>query len=184
MLHLCQRDRDAGIMQRHQTRCQIGAVRRQARQRLFQRALAVGGGLFAAGVAFSYYVLLPIALAGTIAFSNWLGFAADEWRAEDFISFICLMLLVVGVSFELPIPILVLVKLGIIDYQTLGRFRSYWIVIELVICAMLTPSADPFTMLLMALPLHALYEVSYFIARYWAWNDARKEKAAEADEAA
>jgi sec-independent protein translocase protein TatC len=150
----------------------------KAKEKQFvQRALAVGGGLFASGVAFCYFILLPIALAGTIAFSNWLGFAADEWRAEDFISFICLMLLVVGVSFELPIPILVLVKLGIIDYRTLGKFRSYWIVIELVICAMLTPSADPFTMILMALPLHALYEISYLIARYWAWKDARKPAA-------
>lgn len=150
---------------------------KQKERRFVKRALAVGGGLFASGVAFSYFILLPIALAGTIAFSNWLGFTADEWRAEDFISFVCLLLLVVGISFELPIPILVLVKLGIIDYKTLGKFRSYWIVIELVICAMLTPSADPFTMILMALPLHALYEISYLIARYWAWKDARQPAA-------
>jgi sec-independent protein translocase protein TatC len=143
-----------------------------------KQALVIGGGLFVLGVLFCYFVLLPIALAGAIEFSKWLGFVADEWRAEDFISFICIMLLVVGVSFELPIPILLLVKLGILDYRTLGKFRPYWVVAELVICAMLTPSADPFTMVLMALPLHALYEISFLIAWYWAWRDRRREASA------
>jgi sec-independent protein translocase protein TatC len=143
-----------------------------------KQALLIGGGLFALGVVFCYFVLLPIALAGAIEFSKWLGFVSDEWRAEEFISFICIMLLVVGVSFELPIPILVLVKLGILDYRTLGKFRPYWVVAELVICAMLTPSADPFTMILMALPLHALYEISFLIAWYWAWRDRRREPSA------
>ena len=48
-------------------------------------------------------------------------------------------------------------------------------VLELVICAFLTPSADPFTMFLMALPLHVLYEVSILISWYWDWKDRRQE---------
>jgi sec-independent protein translocase protein TatC len=87
-------------------------------------------------------------------------------------------MLVMGVSFELPIVILALVKVGLLDYEKLNSFRSYWVVLELVICAFLTPSGDPFTMFLMALPLHLLYEISIVISWYWAWK-AKKRLAAE-----
>jgi sec-independent protein translocase protein TatC len=118
--------------------------------------------------------MLQVALMATVEFSGWLGFGADEWRAEDYISFVCIFMLVMGVSFELPIVLLALVKIGLLSYETLSRYRPYWVVIELVVCAFLTPSGDPFTMFLMALPLHVLFEISLLIARYWRWRDARR----------
>jgi len=138
------------------------------------RSLGFGVLLFVAGMAFCYYAMLQVALMATVEFSNWLGFGADEWRAEDYISFVCIFMLVMGVSFELPIVLLALVKIGILSYETLSRYRPYWVVVELVVCAFLTPSGDPFTMFLMALPLHVLFEISILIARYWRWRDARR----------
>jgi sec-independent protein translocase protein TatC len=140
------------------------------------RALGFGVVLFVVGMAFCYFILMQVALAATVEFSQWLGFAADEWRAEDYISFVSISMLVMGVSFELPIVLLALVKVGILSYRILSKYRPYWVVIELVICAFLTPSGDPFTMVLMALPLHLLYEVSLLIAWYWHWRDARRAR--------
>ena len=139
------------------------------------RSLGFGVLLFLLGMAFCYYVMLQVALVATVEFSNWLGFAADEWRAEDYISFVCIFMLVMGVSFELPIILLALVKIEVLSYETLTKYRPYWVVAELVVCAFLTPSGDPFTMFLMALPLHLLFEVSILIARYWRWRDARRQ---------
>lgn len=138
------------------------------------RALGFGVVLFVLGMAFCYLILMQVALAATVEFSTWLGFSADEWRAEDYISFVAISMLVMGVSFELPIVLLALVKIGILSYRTLSKYRPYWVVAELVICAFLTPSGDPFTMCLMAVPLHVLYEISLLIAWYWHWRDARR----------
>lgn len=138
------------------------------------RAMGFGALLFVLGMAFCYFAMLQVALGATVEFSKWLGFGADEWRAEDYISFVCIFMLVMGVSFELPILILALVKIGLLDFHKLNAFRAYWVVLELVICAFLTPSGDPFTMFLMALPLHLLYEISLLISWYWDWRDRRK----------
>jgi len=78
----------------------------------------------------------------------------------------------------LPIVLLALVKVGLLDYEKLRTFRPYWVVAELVICAFLTPSGDPFTMILMAIPVHLLYEVSTLIAWYWARRERRLEQRA------
>ena len=87
-----------------------------------------------------------------------------------------------GLAFEMPVVLLTLVKVGILDYQQLSRFRSYAVVLNLTISAFVTPSGDPVTMLILAIPLHLLYEISVFIARIWAKRDARElaeEPAAE-----
>lgn len=138
------------------------------------RSLGFGVLLFVLGMAFCYFLMLQVALVATVEFSQWLGFGADEWRAEDYISFVCVFMLVMGISFELPIVLLALVKIGLLSYETLSKHRPYWVVVELVVCAFLTPSGDPFTMFLMALPLHFLFEISILIARYWRWRDSRR----------
>ncbi|MCS7090019.1 MAG: twin-arginine translocase subunit TatC [Verrucomicrobiota bacterium] len=143
-------------------------------KRFVLRALAIGGCLFLLGMAFCYFVMLEVALSATVQFSSWLGFRADEWRAEDYITFVSLFMLVMGLSFELPIVLLALVKVGVLDYQKLRAFRPYWVVTELVLCAFLTPSGDPFTMLLMAIPVHFLYEISTVIAWFWARREQRR----------
>lgn len=147
------------------------------------RSIGIGAGLFLLGMAVCYFIMLKVAFVATVQFSNWLGFAADEWRAEDYISFVCIFMLVMGVSFELPIVILALVKIGLLDAAKLNSFRPYWIVIELVACAFLTPTGDPFTLFLMAIPLQLLYELSAGVAWYWAWRD-RRRLAAQASGAA
>jgi sec-independent protein translocase protein TatC len=67
----------------------------------------------------------------------------------------------------------------LLNSQKLNSFRAYWVVLELVICAFLTPSGDPFTMFLMALPLHLLYEISTAISWYWSRNEKKRLAAQE-----
>ncbi len=140
---------------------------------LVLQVAGIGTFLFLLGVAFCYFVLLQVALMASVQFSQWMGFGADEWRAEDYLSFVCKFLLVLGVSFELPVVILILVRIGLLDYQKLSAFRSYWVVLNLVICAVVSPSGDPLTMFIMAAPLHLLYELSVLVAYFWHKRDLK-----------
>src|SRR5664280_347756 len=138
------------------------------------RGLAFGGGLFLLGVAFCYFALMPLALAAAQMYSHWLGFGAFQWRAEDYISFVCRFLLGMGLGFELPVVILTLVKIGILDYRTLSRARRYMIVINLILGAVLT-TPEVLTQIIMFVPLQLLYEITVWIAWYW---DRRERKRA------
>ena len=102
------------------------------------RGLAIGVGLFLAGVAFCYFALMPVALSAAQMYSQWLGFGAFQWRAEDYISFVCKFMLGMGLGFELPVVILTLVKIGVLNYRTLSKARRYMIVINLFLGAVLT----------------------------------------------
>lgn len=151
----------------------LPALRVREKQVLY-KAVAFGSVLFFLGVAFCYFILAGVAIVATVEFSQWLGFGADEWRAEEYISFMCRFMIGMGLGFELPVVILTAVKIGLLDYRALIRFRSYAIIGNLVLAAVATPSGDPFTMLLMAIPLQFLYEASVVIAWYW---DRRDRKA-------
>lgn len=149
-------------------------------KQILYRAVGFGTILFLMGVAFCYFIMMAVALGATVQFSQWLGFGSDEWRAEDYISFVCKFMLGMGLGFELPVVILTLVKIGLLNYEQLKKFRAYAIVGNLVIAAFATPSADPVTMFLMALPLQVLYEISTAVAGFWERRDRKREEAARA----
>ena len=139
------------------------------------RGLLVGVGLFLAGVAFCYFLLMPVALAAAQMYSNWLGLGALQWRAEDYIGFVCKFMLGMGLGFELPVVILTLVKVGVIDYALLSKARRYMIVINLILGAVLT-TPEPITQLVMFVPLQGLYELTVWIAWYWDQQDRAKAR--------
>jgi sec-independent protein translocase protein TatC len=141
------------------------------------RGLGVGGALFATGVCFCYFALLPVALAASVQYSQWLGFSANQWRAEDYIGFVCKFMLGMGLGFELPVVILTLVKIGVLNYAVLSKARRYMIVINLILGALLT-TPEVVTQVLMAVPLQLLYEISVWITWYW---ERRDRKRAEQD---
>jgi sec-independent protein translocase protein TatC len=140
------------------------------------RGLGFGLLLFASGVCFCYFVLLPVALAASVLYSNWLGFEANEWRAEEYISFVCKFMLGMGIGFQMPVVLLTLVKIGILSYSSLSKMRRYMIVINLVLGALLT-TPEVVTQVLMAFPLQLLYEISVWIAWYWERRDRKREEA-------
>jgi len=140
------------------------------------RGLAFGGGLFIIGVCFCYFLLLPVALSASVQFSEWLGFGSTFWRADGYISFVCKFMLGMGLGFELPVVILVLVKMGVLNYSMLSKGRRYMIVISFVLGAVLT-TPEVVTQVLMALPLLLLYEITIWVAWYWERQDKKREMA-------
>jgi sec-independent protein translocase protein TatC len=141
------------------------------------RGLAFGFGLFLIGVCFCYFVLMPVALAASQAYSSWLGFTSTVWKADEYIGFVSKFMLGMGLGFEMPVVILVLVKLGILNYNILKKARPYMIVINFVLGAVLT-TPEVVTQVLMALPLQLLFEISVWVAWYWERQERKKEEAA------
>jgi sec-independent protein translocase protein TatC len=124
--------------------------------------VAIAGPLFAAGVALGYYVL-PKGLQVLISFTP-----ADMQNLNDFndfFSFMVRMLLVFGISLEIPFFVVLLNLAGVVSGKTLGRYRPWIILGTFVFAAVATPSTDPISMLLLAFPMLALFLVSEIIAR-------------------
>ncbi|HXU76642.1 MAG TPA: twin-arginine translocase subunit TatC, partial [Methylomirabilota bacterium] len=149
---------------------------RMREKKYVYRGLFFGVGLFLTGVCCCYFLLLPIALAASAQYAQWLGLGVNQWRAEDYISFVCKFMLGMGLGFELPVVVLTLVKIGLLNYRMLAKARRYVIVISFVLGAVLT-TPEVITQILMALPLLVLYEISVWITWYWERRDAKRAAA-------
>jgi len=125
---------------------------------------------------------MPVALAASVQYAEWLGFSANQWRAEDYVAFVCKFMVGMGVGFELPVVVLTLVKIGLLNYRLLAAGRRYVIVISAVLGAILT-TPEVITQILMAFPLYALYEICVWIAWYWERQDKKREAAENAGDA-
>ncbi len=142
-------------------------------KRYVYRGLGFGVGLFLFGVVFCYFALMPVALAASQKYSQWLGFSAYQWKADEYISFVSKFMLGMGLGFEMPVVILTLVKIGILNYTILSKGRRYMIVVNLVLGALLT-TPEVITQLIMFLPLQLLYEISIWIAWYWERQERKR----------
>ena len=132
--------------------------------------------LFITGVLFGYFVALPPAFEFFVSFNN--KYLQAMLSFKDYLSLFVTFLLGFGVSFELPIFIFFLTKLGIVNAKMLSKQRRYAILLIFVVAAVLTPSPDALSQILMAIPLMFLYEVSIFVSKF-----AEKKKVnAEANE--
>jgi sec-independent protein translocase protein TatC len=143
-------------------------------------ALAVGFGLFLSGVFFAYWWILPSVLEFFYTYGESMG-VANDWRIGYYLSFATQFTMIFGLCFELPVIVWVLVKVGLLNYELMSRTRSYAILAIVIISAIVTPTPDAFTLMLLALPMIVLYELSIWMA----WFDARKaKKQEEAEETA
>jgi sec-independent protein translocase protein TatC len=120
--------------------------------------------LFIAGVVFCYFVVLGPALHFLLNFNS------DEFntqvRAKDYYSFVSLIMLSMGLGFQIPVGILAACKIGLTSAEKLRRNRRYAIVV-IVILASLLPTLDPVTLMLESLPFYLLYELSIVLASRW-----------------
>ena len=139
------------------------------------RGLGFGISLFFVGVTFCYFYLMPVALAASQRYSQMLGFSAYQWKADEYISFVCKFMLGMGLGFEMPVVILTLVKIGVLNYSILSKGRKYMIVINLFLGAVLT-TPEVVTQIIMFFPLQALYEISIWVAWYWERREKRMKK--------
>jgi sec-independent protein translocase protein TatC len=153
---------------------------RMREKKYVYRGLAFGAGLFTLGVCFCYFVLMPLALRASVQYAEWLGFTANQWRAEDYVAFVCKFMLGMGVGFELPVVVLTLVKIGVLGYRSLAAGRPYVIVVSALLGAILT-TPEVITQILMAVPLYILYEMCVWVAWYWERQEKKREAAAAGD---
>lgn len=121
--------------------------------------------LLCLGSAFSYLVLIPSALNVSIYFNELMGVSL-MWAADKYMSLLLWMVLGVGLLFEFPLVIAILVYVGILTQAQLREFRRFAIIIIFVLSAFITPTQDPLTLMIMALPLMLLYEGSIIIGGF------------------
>jgi sec-independent protein translocase protein TatC len=118
---------------------------------------------FLAGIAFAYFVMLPMAMKFAAQFGT--EEIKNEFAIDEYMSIIISIMLSAGVVFELPMVSFFLSKLGILSPKFMRKYRRHAIVIIMVLAAILTPGTDPVSQVILAVPLVLLYEISIFISK-------------------
>lgn len=133
--------------------------------------------LFAGGVLFAYFGILKLVL-------NFFIYIAGEnldtmFKVDQYVSFVLAFTLPFGIVFELPVVVFFLSKLGLITYEAMARNRKYALLVIVVLAAALTPGPDPFSQMMMAVPVYLLYEISIWISKAAKPSEERKQKLEE-----
>jgi sec-independent protein translocase protein TatC len=122
--------------------------------------------LFLGGIAYGYFVAAPQALIFLSGFqSNVFSWQPD---GQETLSFFLTLMLGLGISFQLPLVMFVLAKLGILLPRQMRAWRRYAVLVIAIAAAVITPSTDPFNMILVAIPLYLLYELGIIISSAFA----------------
>ena len=131
-----------------------------------KRAILKGGGfslaLFILGVWMSCLWTVPVALRMMSWIENWMGTPAEFWETAGYVSFVLKLLLAFGGAFQFPVIVMLLGMVGIINSRQLREKRNH-VIVGLMVLSMLMTPPDPFTMLLMGIPLVALYEICIWV---------------------
>ncbi|MGD0016953.1 MAG: twin-arginine translocase subunit TatC [Verrucomicrobiia bacterium] len=139
-------------------------------KRMLWPGFIAGTVLFIVGVVSCFFLVVPQTLRAFIRASHWLGIE-PRWTIDSYISFVTQFTLMTGLTFEIPLVILILVRLGVLGYATVRRGRKMLILAAFVITAFLAPP-DPLSMVLMALPLVVLFEITIWLS----WFTERKRQ--------
>jgi sec-independent protein translocase protein TatC len=147
----------------------------EGRQRVVGRFVALATALFAGGMAFAFFVILPPALRFLTNFDEELYYT--QIRASYYLSFVTLLIFATGLVFQLPIFVLALVRLRILTSDQLRRNRKIGYVL-LLGGAILLPTVDPVSLALEVAPLWILFELSIWasviLERRWEADAARR----------
>lgn len=136
----------------------------ESKETRYIRILVPGGTfLFLIGVGFAWGLMLPSAIGFLANFQS--DIFHTDWRADAYIPFVTSLLFWIGVSFETPLIIFFLAKIHIVTWRQLLKGWRFAIVIIAVVAAVITPTVDPFNMLLVMAPLIVLYFLSVILAR-------------------
>ncbi|MCX8106552.1 MAG: twin-arginine translocase subunit TatC [Ignavibacterium album] len=119
---------------------------------------------FLGGIAFAYFVMLPLALSFAAQFGTQT--IKNEFAVDEYMSIIISVMLAAGLVFELPMLSFFLSKLGILKPSFMRKYRKHSIVIILIAAAVLTPGTDPVSQVILAVPLVLLYEISILVSKF------------------
>lgn len=149
----------------------------QKERRMLYPAAAASFGLFLTGVLFAYYCVLPPTLDYFFNYSKALNWR-PQWSVREYFSFTTQFVISFGLAFELPLAVLILVKLEILSYEVLQKTRAFAVLIILFLAAIITPTTDMLTLILMAGPMYLLYEGCILIAWFLERKARRQSLAA------
>ncbi|NJL92869.1 MAG: preprotein translocase subunit TatC [Anaerolineae bacterium] len=148
----------------------------QRERRMVLTALPVTTLLFLTGVMFAWFVMIPT----TIPFLR--DFMGDvfraEWTAGEYIAFLTTLLFWMGLAFEMPAFFFVLGRVGLVEARNLVDNWRLAIVVMTIAAAVITPTVDPFNMLLVTAPLMVLYVMSIFLTGFASRQRRRLEEQA------
>ncbi len=123
--------------------------------------------LFLIGISFGYFLLFPMSYNFLINYQlSDSGIVQTNNTLDDYISLISTMTLVSGLIFELPVLVYFLTKLGILTPTFMRDYRKYAVVVILIVAAVITPSPDVTSQMVVAIPMYLLYEISIFVSAY------------------
>ena len=127
----------------------------------------VASSLFLIGILFGYLLLFPMSYNFLINYQlSDSGIVQTNNTLEDYISLISTMTLVSGLVFELPVLVYFLTRLGILTPGFMRKYRKYAVVVILIVAAVITPSPDVTSQMVVAVPMYLLYEISIFVSAY------------------
>jgi sec-independent protein translocase protein TatC len=144
-----------------------------AHQRVVAGFVAFSTLLFAGGMFFAYFVVLPAALRFLTNYDDQI--YNIQIRAREYLSFATVTILAVALVFELPIFVLTLVRIGVLSSEKLRRNRRIGIVVVVAV-AVLLPSVDPVSLVFEAVPLLLLFEGSIWLSAFFEkrWNEPER----------
>jgi len=145
---------------------------RPKEKRMIWPAFAFGTLLFIAGCATCFFLMIPQTLRAFVLASHWLGIE-PRWTIESYISFVTQFALMVGLTFEVPLVVVILVQVGLLSYETVRKGRKVFVALSFAIAAFLAPP-DPLSMILMAAPLVMLFEVAIWLS--WLTERRRQKR--------
>lgn len=136
-------------------------------RRMILPYLVIAPLLFFAGAALAYYDIFPLAWKFFVSFENPSGALPIELEARvgDYLSLVMQLLIIFGLSFQLPVVLTLLAQTGVVDAASLARGRRYAIVIIVVVAGVITPP-DIFSQIALSVPLYLLYECSILSAKW------------------
>lgn len=129
--------------------------------------------LFAAGVVFAFYLIVPYAMFYSLQMMDPEEVRADL-RLEYYFDFVSSLSLAMGLVFQLPLLMIFTALVGIVEAATFARLRGYFAVAAFCLAALLTPGPDVFSQVMMAGPMIVLYEVGILGSRWVARRSAER----------
>jgi sec-independent protein translocase protein TatC len=131
-------------------------------KRYIRWGVPIASLLFLIGVAFAWFILIPTAIG---FLSSWqTDIFLQEWQSQKYIPFVTSLVLWIGISFETPLILFIMTKIGVVSPQFLLKQWRFAVIIIAIMSAMITPTVDPFNMALVMLPLFALYGLSILLS--------------------
>ena len=128
-------------------------------------AIAIGSGLFIGGCSFAFWQVLPRALKFFTEFAATLG-SRQDWTLDNYVTFSTRFILVFGIAFELPVIVMALVKMDILTFKLMKTTWRHALIAITLFAAIITPTPDILTLMLMSGPLYVLYGICIILAYF------------------